>query len=144
MKTAEIISDDDKIRQILRESKTIAVVGLSTNPEKASHRVAGYLQRQGYRIIPIRPGQTEVLGEKTYASLDDLKPPVDIINVFRRPDEVLPHAQQALRLKPKVFWMQLDIKNEAAASMLTRAGIDVIMDRCMKVEHDRLLSKDAI
>jgi uncharacterized protein len=144
MKIGEIISDDDKVRQVLRESKTVAVLGLSTNPEKASHRVAGYLQDQGYRIIPIRPGLTEILGEKTRASLDDIESPVDIIDVFRRPEDVLPHAQEALRLKPKVFWMQLNIKNEAAASLLTQAGIDVIMDRCMKVEHEKLLSKDPI
>lgn len=138
MQPGEIITDDDKIRQLLEETKTIAVLGLSPKPERDSNRVAGYLKQKGYRIIPVRPGQKEVLGEKAYASLDDLDETVDIINAFRNPDQVLPHAREAIRLKPKAFWMQLNIENQEAAALLTEAGIDVIMNRCIKIEHGRL------
>jgi predicted CoA-binding protein len=138
MKPGEIITDDDKINQLLKKYKTIAVLGLSPKPERDSHRVADYMKTQGYRIIPVRPGQSEILGEKAYATLDDIKEPIDIVNVFRNPDQVLAHAHEAIRLKPKVFWMQLDIENSEAATLLTAAGIDVIMDRCIKIEHGKL------
>jgi predicted CoA-binding protein len=100
--------------------------------------VAAYLQEHGYRIIPVRPAQAQILSEKAYASLDDLVGPLDIIDVFRSPDQVLSHAHEALRLKPKVFWMQEGIENQAAAMLLTAAGIDVVMNRCIKREHGRL------
>ena len=138
MQSGEIITDDNKIKQLLEKTKTIAILGLSPKPERDSNRVAIYLKAQGYRIIPVRPGQNEILGEKAYASLDDIEDPVDIVDVFRNPDQVMAHAHEAIRLKPKAFWMQLDIKNEGAASLLTAAGIDVIQNRCMKMEHERL------
>jgi hypothetical protein len=100
--------------------------------------VAAYLQQHGYRVLPVRPAQAEILGEKAYASLDDIAGPVDIIDVFRSPDQILPHAQEALRLKPKVFWMQEGIENREAAALLTAAGIHVVMNRCIKRDHARL------
>ena len=133
-----------KIKNILDTSKTIAVLGLSPNPERASNQVSGYLKAQGYRIIPIRPGEEEILGEKVYASLDDLNGPIDIVDVFRNSDEVMAHAHEVIRLKPKVFWMQLYIENKEAAALLTEAGIDVIMNRCIKVEHGRLFDQNKI
>ena len=128
----------DEIRAILEKAKTIAVLGLSPKPERDSHMVARYLKDNRYRIIPVRPGQKEIFGEKAYASLNDIKEAVDIVNVFRRSDQIMPHAHEALRLKPKVFWMQLNIENNEAAGLLTEAGIDVVMNMCIQVEHERL------
>ena len=138
--TLESPGMDDNIRVILEKSKTIAVLGLSPKPERDSNMVAKYLKDKGYRIIPVRPGQEEILGEKAYASLDDVKEPVDIVNVFRKSDQIMPHAHEALRLKPKVFWMQLNIENNEAAKLLAEAGIDVVMNMCIKVEHERLFN----
>jgi predicted CoA-binding protein len=138
LKPGKLLTDDDDIRLVLEQSKTIAVLGLSPKPERDSHRVAAYLQQQGYRIIPIRPAQKELLGEKAFSSLDDVQAHVDIINVFRNPAQVLQHAQEALQLHPRVFWMQLRIKNRQAAELLTAAGINVVMNRCIKADHARL------
>lgn len=129
---------DPVIRQVLDHCRTIAIVGLSPKPERDSHRVARYLQQAGYRIIPVRPGQQEILGEKAYPSLDDIDEPVDMVNLFRRPEQMPAHARQALRLTPKVFWMQLGIENQTAAALLAAAGIRVITNRCIKIEHERL------
>ena len=123
---------------MLEQARTIAVVGLSPKAARDSNMVARYLKTQGYRIIPVRPAQKEILGEKTYASLDDIEGSVDIVNVFRNPSQIVPHAHEALRVKPRVFWMQLDIENQEAADIVTAAGIDVVMNRCIKVEHERL------
>jgi hypothetical protein len=138
MKSGQIITEDGKIRDILANANTIAILGLSPKPERDSNMVARYLKDQGYTIIPVRPAQDEILGEKAYASLDDIKEPVDIVDVFRNPAQIMPHAHEAIRLKPKVFWMQLNIENHEAAELLTAAGIDVVMDRCIKVDHGRL------
>lgn len=138
MSKAEIISDDTRIRALLAGAKTVAVLGLSPKPGRDSYRVAEYLQKHGYRIIPVRPAQAEILGEKAVASLDEVAGAVDIVDVFRSPDQVLPHAEEAIRLKPKVFWMQEGIVNQEAAERLTAAGIDVVMDRCIKKDHERL------
>jgi len=138
MKTGRVITADEDIKPLLTAAKTIAVVGLSPKPDRDSYQVAAYLQQHGYRVLPVRPAQAEILGEKAYASLDDIAGPVDIIDVFRSPDQILPHAQEALRLKPKVFWMQEGIENREAAALLTAAGIDVVMNRCIKREHARL------
>ncbi len=134
----ELLSDDGKIGKLLGEAKTIAVLGLSSKPEKDSYQVAAFLKEKGYRIIPVSPVQKEILGEKALASLDDIKRSVDIINVFRRPDQIVPHALEAIRLKPRAFWMQLGIENREAAELLINSGIDVVMNRCIKVEHSRL------
>ena len=136
--TLEDTNMDDEIRTILEKAKTIAVLGLSPKPERDSNMVARYLKDSGYRIIPVRPGQKEILGEKVYASLDDIKEPVDIVTVFRRSDQIMPHAHETLRLKPKVFWMQLNIESNEAAKLLTETGIDVVMNMCIQVEHERL------
>lgn len=138
IKPGEIITRDHRIKEYLEVSKTIAVLGLSPKPERDSNKVAKYLQENGYRIIPVRPGQKEVLGEAAYPSLDDIDTSVDIVNLFRSSDQIMPHAKEALRLKPKLFWMQLNIENQEAAELLTAAGIDVIMNRCIKVEHGGL------
>lgn len=136
--TLENTNMDDEIKTILEKARTIAILGLSPKPERDSNMVARYLKDNGYRIIPIRPGQKEILGEKAYTSLDDVEEPVDIVNVFRRSDQTMPHAHEALRLKPKVFWMQLNIENQEVAELLAEAGIDVVMNMCIKVEHERL------
>jgi predicted CoA-binding protein len=138
MKTGRVLTADEDLRELLSNFKTIAVVGLSPKPDRDSYRVAAYLQQHGYRVLPVRPAQSEILGEKAYASLDDISGPVDIVDVFRSSEQVLPHAREALRLKPKVFWMQEGIENQAAAELLTAAGIDVVMNRCIKREHARL------
>jgi predicted CoA-binding protein len=144
MKIGRIITQDENIRDILNAAKTIAILGLSPKPERDSNRVAVYLKDHGYRIIPIRPAQKEILGEKAYRSLDDIKQSVDIVNVFRNPAQIIPHAHEAIRLKAKVFWMQLNIENRDAADLLTAAGIDVVMDRCIEVEHERLCNKNGL
>lgn len=138
MPQGQIITDDARIRQLLSDAKTVAVLGLSPKPGRDSYRVAEYLQSKGFRIIPVRPAQTEILGEKSVASLDEVAGPVDIVDVFRSPDQVVPHAREAIRLKPKAFWMQEGIANREAAELLTAAGIDVVMDRCIKKDHERL------
>ena len=129
------------------ESKTIAVVGLSDNPERPSHDVAAYLKSHGYRIVPINPMINEVLGERSYKSLqdlpDELKREIDVVDIFRRPEDIPPIVEQAIELrrsgaKPKTIWMQLGIVNEEAAQKARSAGMEVVMDRCMKIEHARL------
>ena len=116
-------------------------MGLSPKPDRDSYRVARYLQQQRITVIPIRPGQKEILGEKAYPSLDDVSVPVDIVDVFRSSDKVLAHAHEALRLEPRAFWMQLNIENLEAAELLTTAGIDVVMNRCIKIEYERLFNR---
>jgi hypothetical protein len=138
MPQGEIITDDARIRQLLSTATTVAVLGLSPKPGRDSYRVAEYLKAHGFRIIPVRPAQAEILGEKAFASLDEVAGPVDIVDVFRSPDQVLPHAREAIRLRPKAFWMQEGIANQEAAELLTAAGIDVVMDRCIKKDHERL------
>ncbi|MBU4185779.1 MAG: CoA-binding protein [Desulfobacteraceae bacterium] len=141
MKSGKIITEDSEIKQILTNSKNIAVLGLSPKPERDSHSVAKFLKEQGYKIIPVRPKQKEILGEKVYSSIEDINEPVDIVNVFRNSSQIMPHANEAIRIKPKVFWMQLNIENYEAAELLTKAGIDVVMNRCIRVDHDRLFNQ---
>ena len=138
MKTGRIITDDDDIKAILASSKTVAIIGLSPKPDRDSYKVAEYLKNEGYAIIPVRPAQAEILGQKAYPSLDDAPGTVDIVDVFRSPELVMAHAHEALRRKPKTFWMQEGIENQEAAALLTAAGIDVVMNRCIKREHARL------
>ncbi len=138
MKTGRIITADEDIRDILSSSKTVAIIGLSPKPDRDSYKVAEYLKSQGYAIVPVRPAQTEILGEKAYPSLDDVPRAVDIVDVFRSAEQVMPHAYEALRNRPKTFWMQEGIENREAAALLTAAGIDVVMNRCIKRDHARL------
>ena len=144
MKPGKIITEDSDIKDILENAKTIAILGLSPKPDRASNEVARYLKDHGYRIIPVRPGQKEILGQRTYATLDDIKENVDIVDVFRNPEQILPHAHEAIRMQPKVFWMQLGIENQEAASFLVKAGIDVVMNKCIKIEHGRLCKKNTL
>ena len=128
---------DDAITRLLRESKTIAVVGLSSNPMRPSHGVTEYMQGAGYRIIPVNPNETEVLGEKSYARLEDVPEKVDIVNVFRRAEEVPPVVASAIQIGAKVVWMQQGVENEEAAEKARAAGLTVIEDACILVEHRR-------
>lgn len=127
----------DPILPILREAKTIAVVGLSSNPRRPSHEVAKYLQSVGYRIIPVNPNETEVLGEKAYVRLEEVLESIDIVDVFRRPEEVSSVADAAIAVRPKVLWMQLGIAHAQAAEKARAAGLIVIEDACLLVEHKR-------
>ncbi|SDM94016.1 Predicted CoA-binding protein [Paenibacillus sp. yr247] len=124
----------EHLKDILANVGNIAVVGLSDKPDRTSYMVAAAMQSRGYRIIPVNPNATEILGEKSYASLSDIPEPVDIVNVFRRADQVVPIAEEAAKIKAKVFWLQLDIVNEEAGRIAKEAGLEVIMDRCIKVE----------
>jgi predicted CoA-binding protein len=128
------------LRELLRRARTIAVVGLSNDPTRASFRVAAYLQRQGYRIIPVNPVLAEpVLGETPYARLSDVPVPIDIVDVFRRPDQVPPIADEAVAVRAGALWLQLGIRNDAAAAIARAAGLTVVMDRCLMVDHQALL-----
>ena len=127
----------DAVAQILRGAKTIAVVGLSSNPMRASHEVAAYLQHAGYRIIPVNPNETEVLGEKAYTRLEDVPEAVDIVDVFRRSENLPGAAESAVRIGAKVLWMQLGIENAEAAEKARTAGLVVVEDACLMVEHKR-------
>jgi len=129
--------DGEPITKILRESRTIAVVGLSSNPMRPSFGVTEYMQGMGYRIIPVNPNEREVLGEKGYARLEDVPEKIDIVNVFRRAEEVPPVVESAIRIGAKVVWMQSGIANEEAAEKARAAGLMVIEDACILVEHRR-------
>lgn len=131
----------DPIESILKSYKTIAVVGLSSNPMRPSHGVAKYLQGVGYRIIPVNPNETEVLGEKSYARLEDVPEKIEIVDIFRRAEEVPPVVESAIRVGAKVVWMQLGIVNEAAAEKARAAGLIVIEDACMLIEHGKRLRR---
>ncbi len=123
-------------REILATYRTIAVVGCSKDPGKDAHTVPAYLQAHGYRIIPVNPTATEILGEKAYPSLSAVPIPYDIVDVFRPSDQVGPVVDEAVRAgRAKVIWMQLGISNEAAARKARAAGLQVVMDRCMRTEH---------
>jgi uncharacterized protein len=126
------------LRRILRSSRTIAVVGLSAEWHRPSFFAAKYMQEHGYRIIPVNPRYAEVLGERCHANLTTIEVPVDIVDVFRRTEDVMPIAEQAIAIKAKCLWQQIGVKNEAAAALAAAAGLDVVMDRCVKIEHARL------
>jgi len=125
----------DPIFELLQQAKTIAVVGLSDRPLRPSHGVSAYMQSCGYRIIPVNPTISEALGEKSYRSLLEVPMKIDIVNIFRRPEFVEEIADQAIQLKIPAVWMQEDVINEKAAEKAQRAGIFVIMDRCILKEH---------
>ena len=129
--------------QILRESHTIAVVGLSNNPSRDSYEVARYLQRQGYRIIPVNPNVAEVLGEKSYPDVLSVPEKLDVVNIFRRSEEVSSIVDQAIAKKVATVWMQLGIVNEEAAQTAREKGLDIIMDRCMSVEHREMVRQSS-
>jgi len=139
MGKGRILTEDDEILSVLEECRTIAVLGMSPRAERDSNEVGLYLVRAGYGVIPVYPGQKEISGLRAYEKTEDLAAgSVDILNVFRKSEDVEAHVADAIRLKPRVFWMQLGVENERAAERLMDAGIDVVMDRCIKVEHARL------
>lgn len=132
---------DDFIKRILEEGKIVAVVGLSPKEDRPSHQVAEYLKEQGYKIIPVNPGHSEILGERCYPSLREIPGKVDIVDIFRRPEDVPPVVEDAIAIGAKVIWMQLGIVNEEAAARAKKASLSVVMDRCMLIEHKKLFQK---
>ena len=129
---------DPELRSILGDARTIAVVGLSSNPDRTSFEIAKYLQDKGYKIIPVNPGETEVLGERAYASLDDVRGPVDVVDVFRRAADTPPIAAQAVAIGAKVLWLQDGIVNDDARRIAEDAGLTVIMGVCIRTTDRRL------
>jgi len=132
-------SKEELMKDILRNSSVIAVVGLSNDAWKDSHRVAAYLKEHGYRIIPVNPAADEILGEKSYPDLKSIPDKVDVVDVFRRPEHLPEIADQAISIGAKVLWMQSGIKNEEAAEKAENAGLTVIQDECMMARHSGLM-----
>ena len=132
------MDDINTLRRILHSAKTIAVVGLSADWFRPSFFAAKYMQEHGYRVIPVNPKYPEILGEKCYRSLRDIPGKVDIVDVFRKTADVMPIAEDAIAIGAKVLWQQLGVKNEAAAAKARAAGLETVMDRCVKIEHGRL------
>ena len=126
------------LRRILREYRTVAVVGLSPEWHRPSYFVAKYLQEHGYRIIPVNPRSAEILGERCYASLLEIPEKVDMVDVFRRTADVLPIAQQAVQIGARCLWQQIGVLNLEADKLTREAGLDSVMDRCVKIEHARI------
>src|SRR6185503_1766653 len=129
------INSDEIISNILDEAKTIAVVGISSDPSRPSYSVLRYMQSNGYRIIPVNPNETSVLGEKAYASLDDVSEKIDLVDIFRRSDEAGRHVDEAIRIGARGVWLQEGVIDEAAARRALDAGLQVVMDRCILKEH---------
>jgi predicted CoA-binding protein len=131
-------NDISALRQILRECRSIAVVGLSAEWHRPSYFAAKYMQQHGYRIVPVNPRYTEVLGERCYASLADIPHPVDMVDVFRRTEDVLPIAEQAIAIGARCLWQQIGVKSLAADALARQAGLVSVYDRCVKIEHARI------
>jgi hypothetical protein len=129
--------DPGVIRAALSTNKTIAIVGLSPKPERPSYYVGTYLLSEGYRVIPVNPRATEILGQKSYPDLLSIPEPVDMVNVFRQPEECPDVAQQAVQIGAKTLWLQLRVISFEAAEIAAQAGLQVVMDRCVKIEHGR-------
>ena len=129
------------IQRVLYNAKTIAIVGLSTNELRASYFVGYYLQRRGYRVIPVNPREREILGEKSFSSLLDVPVPVDIVNVFRTPDALPAIAGEAVKISAGNLWCQFSVVNEEGARIAEAGGVSVVMDRCIKVEHARYVGR---
>jgi predicted CoA-binding protein len=134
-----LVDDISGLRRILTRYRTIAVVGISANWFRPSYFAAKYMQDHGYRVIPVNPNYAEVLGEKCYPALAAIPEPVDIVDCFRRPGEMVPLARDAVAIGAKVLWMQLGIRNDEAAAIAADAGLEVVMNRCVKIEHARIL-----
>ena len=137
MTDLERYQDPLAIQRVLHSAKTIAIVGLSSNELRASHFVGFYLKRHGYRVIPVNPRETEVLGDASYAILLDVPVPVDIVNVFRAPDALPQIARDAVAIQAGALWCQFGVINDEGAEIAQAGGVTVIMDRCLKVEHAR-------
>jgi uncharacterized protein len=129
------INEPAVIKRILEECKTIAVVGLSSNHYRPSYGVASYMQKHGYRIIPVNPGETEIFGERAYPTLADVPGRVDLVDIFRRSEEAGIHVDEAIRLGVQAVWLQEGVIDEAAAERARTAGLMVVMDRCLLKEH---------
>jgi predicted CoA-binding protein len=134
-----LVDDIPGLRRILAHSRTIAVVGLSANWYRPSYFAAKYLQDHGYRVIPVNPNYEQVLGERCYPSVSAIPGPVDVVDGFRKAEEMVELAREAVAKKASVLWMQLGIRNEEAERIASEAGLDVVVDRCMKIEHARIL-----
>jgi predicted CoA-binding protein len=134
-----LVDDVSGIRRILLQARTIAVIGLSGNWYRPSFFAAKYMQDHGYRIVPVNPSYQEVLGQKCYPTLRDIPHKVDIVDCFRKSDDIPPIARDAVEIGAKVLWMQLGIRNDLAARIALEAGLDVVMNRCVKIEHARIL-----
>jgi uncharacterized protein len=133
--------DEHTIRGILQSARTIAIVGLSSNVLRPSHFIGFYLQRHGYRILPVNPRESEILGEKSYPSLSDVPYPIDVVDVFRAPDAVPAIAEEAVKVGAGALWLQFGVISAAGADIAVKGGLQVVMDRCMKVEHARHLGR---
>jgi len=132
---------DDQIKQIL-SYKNIAVIGISKNESKAAHYVPKYLSENGFQITPVNPTTDEILGKKCYSNVSEINTSIDIVDIFRPSDEVLPFVKDAIKIKPKVIWLQLGIHNSEAEKLAKDAGIDVVFNKCMLAEHQRLVNND--
>jgi predicted CoA-binding protein len=135
------MNDDQLMKEILLSAKTIASVGLSSNQQKESYGIVSYLKEQGYHIIPVNPTADEILGEKSYPDLESVPEPIDVVQVFRKPEDVPPVVESAIKAGAKVVWMQEGIVNEEAAQKARAAGLQVVMDACMRVTHRRLIGE---
>ena len=132
------MDDISTLRRILAENRVIAVVGLSADWFRPSYFAAKYMMEHGYRVIPVNPRYSEILGQKCYASVQEIPEKVDIVDVFRKTGDVMPVAEAAVAARARVLWQQLGVRNEAAAATARAAGLETVMDRCVKIEHARL------
>ncbi len=135
---------DSDLKEILQSAKTIASVGLSSNPNKESYRIASYLKAQGYRVIPVNPTAPEIMGETSYPDLQSVPEKIDVVQVFRKPEDVPPVVDDAIKAGAKVIWMQEGIVHEEAAEKARQAGLQVVMDTCMRVAHRTLIGTQPI
>lgn len=133
------MNSDQEMKEILSSIKTIASVGVSSNPEKDSYGVAAYLKEQGYQLIPVNPTAPEIMGEQSYPDLESVPVKIDVVQVFRKPEDVPPVVEDAIKAGAKVIWMQEGIVNEEAARRAREAGLQVVMDACMRATHRRLI-----
>lgn len=129
---------DQEIKELLTKSKTIAVVGLSAKPDRDSHKVARYLQEHGYTIIPVNPVEKEILGQTSYATLEEIPVPVDVVDIFRKPEAIPAIVDSAIKIKAKAVWMQLGLAHHDSAQKARAAGLEVVQSKCIKVEHAKL------
>jgi len=134
-----MIEDDAGLRRLLENTRNIAVVGMSANPDRPSNEVAQYLRRAGYTVIPVNPAYREILGEKCYPGLREVPVEIDLVDVFRNPDDVMPIVEDAIAVGAKSLWLQLGVIAPGAVARAEAAGLAVVMDRCTKIEHRRLL-----
>lgn len=137
---SEPAAGPEEIKAILKNYRVVAVVGLSPKPERASHQVAQYLKEHGYRIVPVNPGQKEILGEKCYRNLAEIPFPIDVVDIFRNLEAIPAIVEEAIGIGAKAIWMQLGLAEPASAQKAREAGLQVVMDRCMKIDHAQYLA----